>query len=83
MHGLLQKLFATLHDFMERQAKFRKFKARLKEGTLEIGPHTYGIPEILVFRGSEAKVRIGAFCSLAPGIIFITGGVHPSHWVST
>ena len=58
-------------------------RARLmKSGLLTIGRHTYGSPRIDVFKGSEAPVSIGSFCSISKGVVFITGGVHPVDWVS-
>lgn len=47
-----------------------------------MGRHTYGIPKVAVNRGSEARVNIGSFCSISPGVEFITGGSHPTDWVS-
>jgi acetyltransferase-like isoleucine patch superfamily enzyme len=28
-------------------------------------------------------VRIGAFCSIGPDVVFVTGGIHPVDWVSS
>ncbi len=83
MRDMLQRWVAWLHDLLERQAAFRVIKSLRRSGILEIGCHSYGIPRVVVFRGSEARVRIGAYCSIAPGVTFLTGGVHPAHWVST
>lgn len=49
---------------------------------LAIGRHTYGLPKIDSYRGSPARVTIGSFCSIAPDVTLITGGVHPSDWVA-
>jgi len=50
---------------------------------LQIGRHTYGEPPIIhIYKGSEALVKIGSFCSISPGVMFITGGIHPTDWVS-
>ena len=54
-----------------------------QEGTLRIGRHSYGRPRIDVYRGSEARVEIGAFCSIGPDVRIVTGGVHPPDRVST
>jgi acetyltransferase-like isoleucine patch superfamily enzyme len=54
----------------------------IREGWLTIGKHTYGMPAIHSYRGSERKVVIGDYCSIGPGTKFITGGIHPSEWVS-
>ena len=54
-----------------------------RKGLLEIGRHTYGYPTIDSYEGSEARVIIGHFCSISPGVVMITGGIHPVEWVST
>ena len=55
----------------------------LRAGHLEIGRGTYGMPKVMVFKGSEAKAKIGRYCSIGPGVVLITGGNHPIEWVST
>lgn len=52
-------------------------------GLLVVGRHTYGMPRIWSYRGSEAKVSIGPFCSIGPNVEIITGGIHPVGWVAT
>ena len=49
---------------------------------LEVGKHTYGVPDIDVYKGSERKVTIGSFCSISKGVRLITGGIHQKDWVS-
>ena len=58
-------------------------KQMRERGLLKIGRHTYGFPEIHGYRGSERKVMIGSFCSIAQNVTIITGGIHPVDWVST
>jgi acetyltransferase-like isoleucine patch superfamily enzyme len=55
----------------------------INEGWLKIGRYTYGMPEIDVYRNSERKVFIGSFCSISKNVRIITGGIHPTNWVST
>ena len=55
----------------------------LEQGVLSIGRHTYGLPRVHSYAGSERKVVVGAFCSISPDITIITGGIHPMHWIST
>lgn len=54
----------------------------VQNGWLKVGHHTYGIPEIDVYQGSEQKVSIGNYCSISKGVRIITGGIHPKDWVS-
>jgi len=54
----------------------------------KVGKHTYGLENIKVFRwdgpnNPRCKVIIGAFCSLAEGIIISTNGNHRYKRVST
>lgn len=54
------------------------------QGLLFIGKHTYGFENIdfQIYKGSESSVTIGNYCSLAPKITIILGGIHPPDWVS-
>lgn len=54
----------------------------IKRGLFEIGRGTYGKPFIEQYKGSEVKVSIGQFCSLAPDVRIIAGGIHPVQTVS-
>ncbi len=57
----------------------------IKKNLLEVGEYTYqwqGL-QIDVYSGSEAKVTIGKFCSFSKNIRIITGGIHPTDWIST
>jgi acetyltransferase-like isoleucine patch superfamily enzyme len=68
----LLKLPARLH-----------YQKLMKEGWLTVGRYTYGIPDIDVYKNSERKVFIGSFCSISKNVRIITGGIHPTNWVST
>lgn len=47
------------------------------------GPHSYG-GEVLWHEGDPAtKVTVGAYCSIAQGVLFMTGGNHNPGWAST
>ena len=53
-----------------------------------MGPWSWGGtptagPEFGEYCGSERKVVIGSFCSISPEVEIITGGIHPTDWVST
>lgn len=61
----------------------REWRACIRNGTLQIGEHTYGCPTVHAYRGSERKVSIGHYCSIGPDVTIITGGIHPTDWVST
>jgi acetyltransferase-like isoleucine patch superfamily enzyme len=59
------------------------YKQLINEGWLSVGRYTYGIPTIDVYKNSERKVIIGSFCSISMNVRIITGGIHPTNWVST
>ena len=54
-------------------------------GRLEVGRETYGLFRVIVHPGEEddARVRIGAYCSIADDVLFLPGGNHRVEWVST
>jgi acetyltransferase-like isoleucine patch superfamily enzyme len=80
---LIQKWFAEIFIFFQTQNQFFSYNQLVKCGFLEVGRYTYGVPDVHVFRGSESKVVIGSFCSIAGGVKILTGGIHPAGWVST
>lgn len=63
----------------------QKNRDLIKRNLLEVGEYTYQWEclEIEVHKGSEAKVKIGKFCSISKNVRIITGGIHPTDWVST
>jgi acetyltransferase-like isoleucine patch superfamily enzyme len=68
----LLKLPASLH-----------YQKLINEGWLTVGRYTYGKPVIDVYENSERKIFIGSFCSISKNVRIITGGIHPTNWVST
>jgi len=57
----------------------------VSRGVLLVGKHTYQWKSLYIdiYFGSEAKVIIGKYCSFSKNIRIITGGIHPTNWVST
>jgi acetyltransferase-like isoleucine patch superfamily enzyme len=83
MKRFLQKLFYEIYEFLFTQHRRYIFKQNIEKGYLVMGNHSYGNPEVHTYKGSEAKVVIGKYCSIGPNCLFITGGIHPTNWVST
>lgn len=48
-----------------------------------MGRGSYEAPRVIQYRGSEARVVIGDWCSIALDVEFMTGGNHRLDWVST
>lgn len=78
-----QKAAARVASFLDRQEQFVEIHDLVDAGLLVIGRHTYGVPKVWMYRGSESKIVIGAFCSISPGAQIVAGGIHPAQWVST
>ena len=83
MRRVIQKTIAIAYEWLSRQYKFYCYRKIVDSGHLSMGKHSYGIPLVHLYKGSEAKVKIGKFTSIAPDVTFITGGIHPTNWVST
>jgi len=83
MKRWIQALLARLQRFLCAQEHANRTHTLVDNGLLVIGRHTYGTPTVWNYRGSEHKVVIGSFCSIAPGVQIITGGIHPTEWIST
>lgn len=83
---MIQRIKETIAELIlsiqEIPVRFFHFKL-IRSGLLEVGRYTYGRPIVDVYKNSERKVTIGSFCSISKNVRIITGGIHPSDWVST
>ena len=81
IHNLLVNQFEKLSKASSRR-RIMKLK---KEGIIEIGVNTYGYENLRidVYKGSQAKVIIGKYCSISKNVVCITGGNHPMNRIST
>jgi len=81
--GLAQVVLGKLRS---RRARRRWPVALLSENpryaTYQVGEWSYGEPEV-VYYDSGARLRIGRFCSFAPGVTILLGGEHHAEWVTT
>jgi acetyltransferase-like isoleucine patch superfamily enzyme len=82
MKRWLQEKIAGLSQFCRNQEQARTIRCLQRRGLLSLGRHTYGMPTIYSYCGSEVHVTIGSFCSIAPDVQIINGGIHPASWVS-
>lgn len=83
MKIILYNLLGWLQRRLQHCAAEVRRRELVDRGLLIIGHHTYGVPEVDVYCGSEAKVVIGAYCSIGPRVRIITGGIHPTDRVTT
>jgi acetyltransferase-like isoleucine patch superfamily enzyme len=79
----IQRILAHLVAWLCGQPAAAQHHGLVERGLLVIGRHTYGAPHIWNYHGSERKVTIGSFCSIGPNVEIITGGIHPTDWIST
>ncbi|CAE6831016.1 CatB-related O-acetyltransferase [Xanthomonas arboricola pv. corylina] len=52
------------------------------DSRISVGRFTYGTPSFKVWSKDES-ISIGAFCSIADGVLIFGGGEHRSDWVTT
>lgn len=64
-------------------SEYRLRKEAFTTERLTMGPHSYGDPIIPTFPGDTARVRVGAFVSIALDVVLLDGGNHRTDWVST
>ncbi len=83
MKRLLSRFLARMYILLYGHYRYWEQQRWTQDGTLLIGKHSYGMPKLDIYRGSESTVRIGNFCSISKGVVIITGGIHPDDWVST
>jgi acetyltransferase-like isoleucine patch superfamily enzyme len=78
----IAKLLNKLFGYKTNRLKLDEL---INSGLLKIGDYTYQWQALQIDTnlGSEACVSIGKFCSIAKDIRIITGGIHPTDWVST
>ena len=75
----LARLLRLFDDFYQAH---RDDKAR-SASHFSLGRHSYGSPRLIRNESDTARVRIGAFCSIAPEVSFLLGGNHRPQCVST
>ncbi len=80
----IQRIFRGLFYRIKRLGKKEPVSPmHLLDGTLSIGEYSYGMPNILKYRGDNNRVKIGKFCSIAAEVTIFVGGNHPTTWIST
>lgn len=74
----------SLYEKFKKQLLFHSYNENVSKNLLEVGKYTYGATGITIdhYQGSESKVTIGSYCSIAKNVRIITGGIHPPDWVA-
>ncbi|WP_010487430.1 CatB-related O-acetyltransferase [Pseudomonas sp. S9] len=73
----LKRVLERVPEFERGQAHFKRRYPRYEYGT-----GSYGMPEVKDFR-EGTTLRIGAYCSIANGVLIVLGGDHRTNWIST
>lgn len=61
----------------------RVLRQLVDTGRVEIGAHSYGIPEVRVYDNDPTRLRIGRYCSIAAEVNILLGGNHPTDRLTT
>ncbi len=71
-----------MERFLRKLGIIRKKTLQERFPQFAIGRGTYGDPEVVNWN-SGRTLRIGSFCSIAPGVRIFLGGDHRIDWVTT
>lgn len=89
-------ILSTIKNHIEYKKKLRIFQNKWREknknnftsvgeiipDVVDIGKGTYGCINIRWFCDKQEHLNIGNFCSIAEGVLFLTGGNHPMKTLS-
>jgi acetyltransferase-like isoleucine patch superfamily enzyme len=79
----LARLRSSVRRLIRGDPGRTNYQQMVEQGVVTAGRGTYGDPAIEYHGGDTTKVRIGAFCSIATGVILTPGGNHRVDWVTT
>jgi acetyltransferase-like isoleucine patch superfamily enzyme len=78
------RLPVPIKRLLRGQRELPSVQDLIRAGQVSVGRHTYPqIPPVICYMGDTAKVRIGAFTSIAAGCEILIGGEHIPEWVTT
>ncbi len=82
---MIHKIAIFVYQFIRkviygRAVRYTNEIARYRD--FEIGDYTYGKP-LVYWWGGSTKLKIGKYCSLAPGSTFVVGGEHSTRHITT
>lgn len=75
----LERVFAIIDRGVWARLHWRVLQRR---GLVTVGKHTYGSPLVHSWN-DQTKLKIGKYCSIAEGVVFILGGEHRTDWITT
>ncbi len=75
-------LWDVPEEWRRRMMLYQRWKVLHDNDKLDMGPYSYGTPEVVTFHGNPSRVRVGKFVSIGPDVVILEGGHHHSEWVS-
>jgi len=78
----LRKILYTITEKILKFPNAYRNISHKNTGLLQMGYGSYGQPIIDQYKGSESRVIIGNYTSIAPNVRIIAGGIHPIKTVS-
>lgn len=66
----------------EKLDQLRSSHPTRRQGLIEIGEYTYGIPIVRKWDNTTG-LKIGRFCSIGENVQIYLGGEHRTHWITT
>jgi len=93
---IFKKIIAKIKDVQARLRLLKSWELKNKENYtfprnipieylnfVEIGKKTYGPIDFFAEHSSSAMLKIGSYCSIAPGVFFLLGGEHDISVISS
>lgn len=81
--GFIRRRLIGLLSNLDAERQKLQFNDHVSKGNVTIGDHSYGYPEIIWDKHSNAKIQIGKFCSIAQQVHIYNGSNHNTKWIST
>lgn len=89
-----KEIWIELKKYLDLMAFRKEWRARnCHNGTIainkfdydkvKVGKGTYGELTVIGFDNLNEKLLIGNYCSIAGGVVFLLGGEHPLHMITT
>lgn len=80
--------YLKLHLFRRKWRRLNRHNSTYLKNYCDIAKitvdkKTYGVLNVSSFSPNDERLRIGAYCSIAPGVWFLLGGEHQLHSIST
>jgi chloramphenicol O-acetyltransferase type B len=82
MIAMVLRIWGRVHELLAGRDRVR-FQRLVRDGRVHVGVGTYGFPDVRTFVHEKPTLRIGSYCSIAEGVVFLLGGEHPVDRITT